>query len=185
MAPENRWLEDVFYTEMVPFWGHSLVFGDVSVSYVQLFTALGSLLWIVSPNWAQIFRTLFRTHQPMSTEISFKRPKNILLHTLLECISCILCMLCILCIVFRLCILPSINHQHVYPRSKATSAQVSLSCISTKSHRNVYEIYPPGKNNIPYPTNGKKETHLPNYPWMGYVGFWKGNLYLGPFPFPL
>ena len=29
MSPENQWLEDVFPIEIVPFGGHSLVFGGV------------------------------------------------------------------------------------------------------------------------------------------------------------
>ena len=123
---------------------------------------LGPFCGLSPHNWAQIFRTLFRTHQPVCRD-QLQTTKRHMLHTLLECILRILCMLCILCIVFRLCILPSINHQHVYPRSIATNAQVSLSCISTKSHRNVYEIYPPGKKHT-ISHQWKKETHLPNYP---------------------
>ena len=123
---------------------------------------LGPFCGLSPPNWAQIFRTLFRTHQPVCRD-QLQTTKRHMLHTLLECILCLLCMLCILCIVFRLCILPSINHQHVYPRSIATNAQVSLSCISTKSHRNVYEIYPPGKTtyHIPPMAKGNSSSQLP------------------------
>ena len=157
MGPENRWLEDVFPTEMVAFWGH--------VSFRGCLCFICSTLYGSWVPFVDCLPQFSRSSGPSSgptnqCRVQLQTTKKHMLHTLLVCI---LCMLCILCIVFRLCILPSINHQHVYPRSIATNAQVSLSCISTKSHRNVYEIYPPGKK-YTISHQWKQETNLPNYP---------------------